>query len=153
MSKRPVVELPELKPTGILAPESAAQEQIEAWEQEVRERVASAILTLAEENDADPMELAKVGYLLVDLAPHKQYDKRRKGDWLAVMVTVAAEQAEGKSQAQACISARTDPKTFRKYRNEHSKEWAMFTDFMKLVKDNGTCPGRYVKRLLEGFKK
>jgi hypothetical protein len=134
--KRPSVEVPPPPPApgGLL--DKAKDEEWRDWHGRwlavVRERQAKAILKLANERDADPMELVKVADLLVDFAPP---DRRGKSgvDGFRMLIHVAVELTKDKSERVACDLAGVDVDTFRKYRDEDPRVWAMIKDYAKLA--------------------
>jgi hypothetical protein len=109
------------------------QAALSQWFDDVHTKVALNILVLAEATGADPDELMKVAYWLVELVPPKLPSRgRRRKPPFDVLLRVAVAYREGaQTLGMACGLAGVDPKTFRRAKKECLPVWKMFLEFGK----------------------
>lgn len=117
-SKRVRVVLPDL-PKPILG---LSGDDCEQWNKQVTNRMVNAIWALAKDRKADPVELAKVSDLILEVVPPESRGREPNDDY-PVFMLVALEMHKRKSQQKACELAGVSVPTFRKMKANNSVGW------------------------------
>ena len=128
---RPIVRMPHF-PRAMFGTPILGQDGIEEWQNAFRQRQIQAILELAEDSQADPLELAKVANLILDIRPPETRGQKPVSDIFAVFLRAAAAISAGKPKKVAAELAGVSERTLRDYIEKYPREWQFLLDFADL---------------------